>query len=91
MCKSELHEKAMNDTPKEVEVPNSWPGLAVWVLGRWGIGAIGFVFLYVVYQDLRMSNERFAVISEKNVLVLEQLASKIQATNEAIKEHTRDK
>jgi hypothetical protein len=91
MSKEELHEFAESTTPAEINVPKTWAGLAVWALGKWGIGVVFLALLVPVYQDLKISNSRFyeiirqnAEISTQNVRVMEALATKIEASNTAI-------
>ena len=84
MSKDEIHSIAESQTPPEVNVPQTWGGLIVWALGKWGIGIVFLALLVPVYQDLKISNSQFATISSSNVRVLEALAAKIEAGNIAV-------
>ena len=88
MSLEELHSVAEQTTPSEVEVPKTWSGIAVWALGKWGIGVVFLALLIPVYQDLKVSNARFydvisknAEVSSQNVRVMEALAFKIENGN----------
>lgn len=84
MSLDELHQAAQQSTPPDVTVPQTWGGIIVWALGKWGIGIVFLALLVPVYQDLKTSNSHLASISTNNVRVLEALASKIEASNTAI-------
>jgi len=84
MSREDLHAVAEQTTPASVTVPSTWGGLIVWAVGKWGAGAVFLVLLVPVYQDLKASNNRLADISNKNVQVLEALANKIEASNQAV-------
>ena len=77
MSADDLHEVAQSSTPASVEVPNTYFGLVVWAIGKWGAGALFAAFLIPVYQDLKASNQRLADISQANVQVLTALATKV--------------
>lgn len=84
MSFDEIHKVAEHSTPPDVNVPQTWGGLIVWALGKWGIGVVFLGLLVPVYQDLKSSNAQLATISTNNVRVLEALASKIENSNTAI-------
>lgn len=84
MSKEEIHSIAESLTPPSVSVPQTWGGIIVWALGKWGIGVVFLALLVPVYQDLKTSNSQLAVISTNNVRVLEALAAKIEASNHAV-------
>jgi hypothetical protein len=84
MSKAEIHAIAESLTPPDVSVPQTWGGLIVWALGKWGIGVVFLALLVPVYQDLKTSNSQLATISTNNVRVLEALANKIEANNSAL-------
>jgi len=78
MSKDELHALAENDTPEHVDVPNSWPGMACWMVGRFGVGAIFMGMVYFLYADLKASNERFSKLTEANITAFQALTSRIE-------------
>lgn len=79
MSQDELHEIAQATTPASVDVPNTWPSLAVWALSKWGIGIVFCAFLVPVYQDLKESNQSMVRISVANIQAMNALAEKIEA------------
>ena len=84
MSKEELHAAAEASTPAYVNVPQTWGGLAVWAVGKWGVGAVFLMLLVPVYLDLKASNAQLAQISTANVQVLTALAQQVEATNQAV-------
>ena len=78
MSKDELHAIAEQDTPEHVEVPNTWPGLAVWLVGKFGVGAIFMFMVWFLYQDLKVSNERFSKVTEANTTAFQMLIQRIE-------------
>lgn len=77
----QLHQLAKDSTPQTVAVPNTYTGLVVWAVGKWGIGVVFAAFLIPVYQDLKASNQRLADISQANVQILTALAGEIKTVN----------
>lgn len=69
MSQNELHTLAQHDTPDAVSVPNSWPGLAMWAAGRFGVGVLfAGIFgwwLMTVYGDLRKDADRVLTAFER--------------------------
>ena len=57
--KQALHLMAKRDTPEIVEVPETWPGIIAWLIGRFGVGVLGFGLLYIVYQDFMATHKDF--------------------------------
>ena len=84
MSREYLHAAAQADTPAAVQVPNSWPALVVWAVGKWGVGAIFLALLIPVYLDLKQSNERFAEIASSTARAVDALAIKIETCNTTI-------
>jgi hypothetical protein len=80
----QLRKIAKESTPENVEVPNTYTGLLVWAVGKWGIGVVFAAFLIPVYQDLKESNQRLADISQANVQVLTALAQKVELTSHIV-------
>lgn len=85
----QLHQLAKETTPSTVDVPNTYTGLVVWAVGKWGIGVVFAAFLIPVYQDLKASNQRLADISQANVQVLTALAGRIDQMSSRV-EHLDD-
>lgn len=60
MSRDELHSYANLDTPQHVRVPNNWPGLISWAVGRFGVGIVFAAavawFANRVYDDMKVLN-----------------------------------
>lgn len=82
MSKDELHDIATSSTPEHVSIPETWGGLIVWAIGKWGVGVVFAAMLVPVYTDLKSSNQQLAEVSKANVEVLMQLAMRVEAANE---------
>lgn len=79
-----LHQFAQADTPEQVTVPSSWPGLATWAIGRFGIGIVGIYGLWIVYGDLKATNERMMRILESRAVTDAELARSMSGLTAAI-------
>lgn len=53
MSQDELHNVANSDTPEGVEIPNTPSGIALWLLGRFGVAVVFAASTFYVYQDMR--------------------------------------
>lgn len=84
MSLEDLHETAQANTPSTVNVPQTWGGLIVWAVGKWGVGVVFLMLLVPVYQDLKASNQQLADISKANVSILTSLAQQVEATNKTV-------
>lgn len=89
MSKEQLAEIANRDTPSNIEVPGSWPGILAWVLGRFGLGvgvAVVFGWFTVrVYGDLQRQNDRIldafrqqTLSNAEHVHAIRELAKRIE-------------
>lgn len=78
MSKEELHEIAVASTPEHVNIPETWGGLLVWAIGKWGVGVVFAAMLVPVYADLKASNQQVAEISKANIIILTQLSAQIE-------------
>ena len=56
-----MHSLAQADTPAIVDVPNTWSGLLIWAVGRFGSGiliaALCVAGIVKVYGDLKEQNQ----------------------------------
>lgn len=56
-----MHSLAQADTPAIVDVPNTWSGLIIWAVGRFGSGiliaALCVAGIVKVYGDLKEQNQ----------------------------------
>ena len=66
MSKDTVHSLAEADTPAIVNVPNTWSGLLIWAVGRFGSGiliaALCVAGIIRVYGDLRDQNQALIVL-----------------------------
>lgn len=88
MSQDELHTIATRDTPDAIDVPNTWQGLIVWALARFGVGiAVAGVFgwgIVHVYQDMRADREQLLDAYKDAIAVMQSVASKLEAQTDAI-------
>jgi cell division protein FtsB len=93
MSQDELHKIATRDTPEAIEVPNTWQGLIVWALARFGVGiAVAGVFgwgIVHVYADMRADREQLLDAYKDAITVMQSVAMKLEDQTEAIKEIAR--
>lgn len=82
MSRDELHQRANESTPASVVVPNTWAGLIVWAVGKWGVGAIFGLMLVWVYQDLQNANKAMVEVVRANTKAMEGMA---QGINDALR------
>lgn len=68
MSTDTLHRIAQSDTPATVDVPQTWSGLAVWALGRFGGIVVATAFLAYAWND---SNETHKRQTERLIAILE--------------------
>jgi hypothetical protein len=88
MSRDELHSIATRDTPDAIEVPNTWQGLIVWALARFGVGiAVAGVFgwgIVHVYQDMRSDREQLLNAYLDAIQVMQSVSTKLEAQTDAI-------
>jgi hypothetical protein len=93
MSQDELHSIATHDTPEPIHVPNTWQGLIVWALARFGVGiAVAGVFgwgIVHVYTDMRSDREQLLEAYRDAIHVMESVAQKLDAQTEAIEDLRR--
>ena len=93
MSQDELHHIATRDTPEAIQVPNTWQGLIVWALARFGVGiAVAGVFgwgIVHVYADMRADREQLLDAYKDAISVMQSVATKLEDQTEAIKEIAR--
>lgn len=69
-------EYAQQDTPAQVSLDGGFLHLAVWAIGRFGIGVVFLYMVYILYQDQRMDNQAttkmlYDTIQKTNVALYE--------------------
>jgi Na+-transporting methylmalonyl-CoA/oxaloacetate decarboxylase gamma subunit len=84
MSKEELHSIAERTTPAEVTIPQSWPGLITWMIGRFGIGVVFLLLLIWVYQDLQLANRAMVDVVRANTSAIEALVRKTDETSKTV-------
>jgi hypothetical protein len=94
MTKDDLYEIAQADTPDQIHVPNTWHGIIVWAVARFGVGMIvAAAFAYstkVVYDDMRSDREQLLAAYQDNTRVVESFAAKLSELVKSIDESRRD-
>jgi len=94
MSKDDIHDIAAKDTPEVVTVPNSWPALVMWALGRFGAGivvliVVGYIMTFAikrVYEDQVTTNQGVLRMVEAAARSTTESAAANQATARAIAE-----
>lgn len=93
MSQDELHRIANHDTPEAIQVPNTWQGLVVWALARFGVGiAVAGVFgwgIVHVYTDMRSDREQLLDAYKDAIQVMQSVATKLDAQTDAIEDLSR--
>lgn len=90
MSKDELHNIAQFDAPQSVHVPNTWHGLVVWLVARFGVGMlVAAVFGYstsVIYEDMRTDRQHLLDAFRENTRVVELFTSKMNELSKSIEQ-----
>jgi hypothetical protein len=93
MSQEELHDIANRDTPDPIQVPNTWQGLIVWALARFGVGiAVAGVFgwgIVHVYSDMRADRLQLLDAYKDAISVMQNVAMKLESQTEAIEDLSR--
>lgn len=93
MSKDEIHSIATSDTPSAVDVPNTWQGLIVWAVARFGVGLLfAAVFAYgisVIYKDQRGDRAQLMDAYRDNTRAIETFGAKVAEQTKAIEEAHR--
>jgi hypothetical protein len=92
MSQNELTSVANADTPENVTVPNTWQGLIVWALARFGVGiVVAGVFGYsttIVYADLRADRAALMDAYRDNIQAVEKFTHAIEDLTDRIEDQT---
>lgn len=73
----DLHNYANSTLPDSVKIPPTWQGLALWALGKWGVGAVFMGMVFFLYSDLRESNKQFADLVRSNIAAFTVLSARV--------------
>lgn len=84
MSRDELHEIANKTTPSDVEVPNTYIGLIVWAVSKFGIGIIFAAMLVPVYLDNKEANGAILEMTRANINALHALANEVRGISDRI-------
>lgn len=85
MSQDELHQTAQADTPNHVEIPNTPTGLALWMLGRFGVAVVFAASTYYVYQDMRADRQELFKAYEKNMEINMGVKNAIENLSDEVK------
>ena len=79
MSKDTVHSLAQADTPAIVDVPNTWSGLLIWAVGRFGSGiliaALCVAGIVKVYGDLKEQNQALITLIKEQTAASSGLQS----------------
>ena len=93
MSQDELHGIAQRESPREVEIPNTWQGLVVWAIAKFGVGiAVAGVFgwaVTVIYADLRRDRDQLMNAYRDNITVMQVFTQQIENLENTIDEAHR--
>jgi uncharacterized protein involved in exopolysaccharide biosynthesis len=93
MSKEEIHSIADADTPKEVNIPQTWQALVVWAIARFGVGlVVAAVFGYsttIVYNDLKASRDQLLDAYKDNTRTMGAFQQQLQELERTIDEAHR--
>jgi hypothetical protein len=91
---SAIHRIAQQDTPQMVDVPDTWSGLIVWALGRFGGIVVATAFLAYAWHDGNESHkkqtERLITLLENKARTDTELATALKGLSVAIDEVAKD-
>jgi Flp pilus assembly protein TadB len=88
MSRDDLHSVANADTPRDVEIPNTWQGLIVWAIARFGVGIlVAGVFGYAtkeIYADMRSDRMQLLEAYRDNTRAIQEFSSRIHSLQQAM-------
>lgn len=88
MSQDDLHNVAQADTPNHVEIPNTPQGIALWLLGRFGVAVVFAASTFYVYKDMRSDREELLRAYERNMEINMGVKTALENMNEEIKDLT---
>ena len=93
MSQDELHNVAAADSPNGVEIPNTWQGLIVWAIARFGVGIfVACVFGYAtkeIYTDMRADRLQLLDAYRDNTQAIQGFSSKVDELTDSINDAHR--
>lgn len=85
--KDALVRVANDDSPETINIPNTWAGIAAWLVARLGIGlVIAAVFGFAtksIYMDMRADRAELMKAYVDNTVAMNALANQIKEQNTA--------
>lgn len=70
MSRDDLIKHAQTDTPEYVQVPPNMYGVALWMLGRFGVAVVFAASTFYVYQDMRADRAELFSAYKSNIEVI---------------------
>jgi hypothetical protein len=93
MSQDELHSIAAADSPRDVDIPNTWQGLIVWAIARFGVGIlVAAVFGYAtkeIYSDMRDDRLQLMNAYRDNTRAIQDFTSKVDTLADSINDAHR--
>lgn len=90
-----LHQMAQADTPSIVEVPKNWHSFLMWVITRWGVGAVLAYIMWVAFKEERQINQdlnsRLMLMMEQNIRVQSEVAITLKSVQDFMLRLERNK
>lgn len=77
MTRKVAHRFASDDTPGRVSVPDSWPGIIMWALGRHGPIVLFVVSTWFLYQDNKANNAQILEVAKAQIAVNAQVVTQL--------------
>jgi hypothetical protein len=88
MSQDELHSIAASDSPRGIDIPNTWQGLIVWAIARFGVGIIvAGVFAFAtkeIYADMRADRVGLLDAYRDNTRALQDFSSTMDELKDSI-------
>lgn len=79
--KEDIHKIMDNDTPSAVKVPDNIFGFGSWLIARCGMGVIAIYACWIIYNDLKDSNQRILIAFEKSIQTQTEFRLAVEGNN----------
>ena len=89
MSTDELHATAQADTPDHVNIPPTPSGIALWLLGRFGVAVVFAASTFYVYQDMRSDRAELFNAYKENMRVIGDFRTTLENQTREIAELRR--
>jgi hypothetical protein len=77
MTRKVVRQHADEDTPRRVSVPDSWPGIFMWALGRHGPIVLFVVSTWFLYQDNKVNQAQMLEVAKAQIAVNAQVVGQL--------------